>query len=277
MISYKQWKLLRENLDGAIGLSTPRSLGVTGSIYGESPMMGMMKKKPGMGGPGDDAPPPDDEHGDEEDDDLDDDHLGDDDKGDDDDTDDDAEGDEEGGDEEGGDEDGDMGPDAGAMGGADAAMGGMGGPPMKKKPPMPPPQMMKSFMKKEHEDDDEEDMDMKKKDDDDDMDMEKPSCCSKCGSMANKKSKKCCKNAKKMTKENQQFLNALKNQTGAIKFQKDEFGYWVPMEDVLITPEQPADPQPGEAGFAPQQKLGLGGSNFQEWSNKHKSKVKKKK
>ncbi len=262
MISYKQWKLLQENLDSVIGIRPRPTIG----IMGESPLMNMnMKKKPPMPpmGAGDSG---------SDEDDLDDDHL---------DADaEDADADAEDADADAEDADADA-EDADAedadMGGADAAgaeagmggMGPMGGgkmPPMKKKPPMPPmpPSMMHSYMKKEAKD--VEDEDMKKADKKDSMKLQKDKCCNKCS---------CQK------KENNEFLNNLYKQTGAVKFQQDEYGYWIPVkEDVLITPDEPkvkdTENTPGTVGFAPQQKLGTSGG-FTEWSNRHTKKAKKKK
>lgn len=103
-----------------------------------------------------------------------------------------------------------------------------------------------------------------------------------CGKMMSKKSKKCCK----MTKEQTEFNNSLRNQlgitgSGELKFTRDELGFWVPVtEDVLVnnpSQEDNNEPQPGDVGFAPQQKLGISGSNFQEWASYHKKQVKKNK
>lgn len=102
-------------------------------------------------------------------------------------------------------------------------------------------------------------------------------CCSKCGKM--KKSKKCCK----MTKEQTEFNNSLRSQlgitgSGELKFTRDELGFWVPVtEDVLVNkqaPQEDNEPQAGDVGFAPQQKLGLSGSSFQEWASYHNKQVK---
>jgi hypothetical protein len=117
-----------------------------------------------------------------------------------------------------------------------------------------------------------EDIKKDKKDDDFDSEIspepeEKVGCCSKC-----KKSKK--KSKKTMKKEETDFEASLRRQTGGIKFFQNEDGYWMTVkEDVLITPQQPEkteEPAPGEPGFAPQQKIGLTGSSFQEWANKYK-------
>lgn len=84
-----------------------------------------------------------------------------------------------------------------------------------------------------------------------------------------------------MTKEQREFNDSLKRQAGALKFQQDEYGYWVPVkEDVLIqnkAQEETNEPRPGEVGFAPASKIGLVGSNFQEWRNRHATAVKKRK
>lgn len=185
MLSYKQYKLLHENLDSVIGLSKPTNLGVrseAGQLFGMMSKMGAGGPPPGLGGPppmgkkkppmGDDADMddmddedhPHDEEGDDED--MDDTDMGDDEDGDEDMGDEDMgdeEGDEEGGDDMGGADMGgaDMGPMGaggpppgmgGPMGGPDMA-GGLGGPPMgKKKKPMPPQMMSKMgamYMKKE--------------------------------------------------------------------------------------------------------------------------------
>jgi hypothetical protein len=136
-----------------------------------------------------------------------------------------------------------------------------------------------SYMKKEAKDEEDEEMEDQDKDmdmKDQDMDMDDHGGCAKC-KMAKKKSKK----SKKMTKEEREFYESLQRQLGAAKFHKDEYGYWVPVkEDVLITPETPKvndEPQPGEVGFAPSQKIATTGSNFQEWSNQYKTRKKKKK
>jgi hypothetical protein len=95
--------------------------------------------------------------------------------------------------------------------------------------------------------------------------------------MMKKKSKKCCK----MTKEQREFNDSLMRQAGSLKFQQDELGFWVPVkEDVLIPQQQQAaqednEPGPGEVGFAPQSKIGLVGSNFTEWAAHHAKQVKK--
>ena len=86
-----------------------------------------------------------------------------------------------------------------------------------------------------------------------------------------------------MTKEQKEFNDSLRRQTGiggtgALKFQQDELGFWVPVtEDVLIKPnsEPEQDARPGEVGFAPQQKLGITGSSFQEWASHHNKRAKK--
>ncbi|NIQ14488.1 MAG: hypothetical protein GTO02_08820, partial [Candidatus Dadabacteria bacterium] len=178
---------------------------------------------------------------------------------------------------------GDMGPlGAGSpppgMGGpmAGGEMGGplggpMGGPPMGKKKPMPPKMMGKSmYMKKEAHSDPTDDK-MKAQNKRNDADDQK--CCPKC--------KKCAKMAKEET-ENTEFNDSLKRQTGGyVKFKQDELGFWVPVtEDVLIAAtqqEQPTEtePQAGEVGFAPQQKIGIVGSNFQEWVSQYTNKPKK--
>ena len=205
----------------------------------------------------------------------------------------------------------------GPMGGPDMA-GGLGGPPMKKKPPMMMKKMSgmgsmqpkAMYMKKEaaadpqdskmkgqnrknaandQKDDgkgtaqkkttfvrevaDEQDEKMKAQNKADGLN---DSCCSKCGK-GMKKSKKCCK----MTKEQREFNDSLMRQAGSLKFQQDEYGYWVSVtEDVLIQPQKQAaqdnEPQPGEVGFAPQAKVGILGSNFAEWAAHHASQVKKK-
>jgi len=327
MLSYKQYKLLHENLDSVIGVSTPKSIGLQNEapqLFGMMSKMakkmggdvppGLGKKKPPMGpdmgddmggemGPdmGDDMEDmgDDEEMGDEEGGDMedmgDDEEMGDEEGGDMEDMGDDEEGDEE----DMGDEDmGDAGPMGagspppgmgGAMGGPDMAAG-LGGPMGKKKKPMPPMMMNKMggsmFMKKEAAVDP-QDAKMKaqnrknkandQKDDGTGTAQKKTTtvregkCCDKCGNMMNKK-------CNKMTKEQNEFNDSLMRQAGALKFAKDELGFWVPVtEDVLIkNPEvEDNEPQPGEVGFATQQKLGISGSNFTEWANYHAKQVKK--
>jgi len=285
MISFKQYKLLHENLSTfTLGVKTPQGIGVS-----EAPMLGammrkkmhggvphdeedMMKKKPPMGGD-----MGDDEEGSPEDD-----------MGTADDTDIDEPSDEEtpdmgdeGEGEDMGDETPDMGDESPDMGGEGEAEGPpMKGPMKKKMPPAPPsPMMMKKmgYMKKEQmdhdEDEDEEDhkhdkkgRDIDDEEEDEEMTMKNPTCCKKC--------KKC----NKMKKEENEFLNSLKRQCGASKFAPDELGFWGPVqEDALLAPsnnsEEKSEPGPGEIGYAPTQKVGSIGS-FQEWASKHKKKKK---
>ena len=290
MLSYKQYKLLQENFDGVIGIKSPTNLGA----YNEAPQLAALMKKmngdgPPMGKPGmknaeddmDDADADmDDAEGDMDDADMDD-----------------AEGDMDDADADMGDADADMGlgADAGMGGPSGPPMGGpgMGGPPMMGKPGKKPPMMMNKmgamYMKKEAAADS-QDAKMKgqnKKNKANDQDIDKPGtaqkkttfvregCCEKCEK---------CKKSKKMTKEQQEFNDSLRRQTGiggtgALKFQQDELGFWVPVtEDVLIQPnkepEQNSQPNPGEVGYAPQQKLG---SNFQEWASYHTKQAKRNK
>jgi len=70
------------------------------------------------------------------------------------------------------------------------------------------------------------------------------------------------KNQKKMTKEEVEFLNSLKQQTGATKFALGDYGFWMPVqEDALIAPTDPnagvvVEPKPGDVGYAPQGRIG---------------------
>lgn len=266
MISYKTWALLRENLDSQnLGIVNPPVLGEGPSMFGmmnklKKPTMGgdmggddmggmgdmggkpPMGDKPPMGGDMDAGEDGDEDMDDHEDDDTDGDEDGDEDMDDHDDED----GDEDMGGEEGG-EMGDKGPD--------------GMPMKKKKPPMPadmtpapapgnPMPAPVSKMKKE---------------------AAQIACCPKC-----KASKKC----EKMTKEdNKEFLDALRKQTGTVKYKKDDLGFWTAVsEDALIEPAKPAEtqePGPGEVGFAPQQSLGILGSKFNEWYDRQLAEIKK--
>jgi hypothetical protein len=82
----------------------------------------------------------------------------------------------------------------------------------------------------------------------------------------------------KMTKEQKEFLNSLKSQTGGTFFKQDDDGSWSVQEDALIPPtdanaevtQSDEEPVPGEVGYAPQGRVGSVGS-FQEWSKKYKS------
>ena len=184
ILTYKQYKLLNENLDSVIGVSTPKNIGLQTEAPQLYNMMSKMAKKM-AGGPGGAKKPPmggdmDMDMGPDADvgggaPDMDPDALGDEEMGDDDldpdaeglGDDDDAEGDEDMDDEEGlgDDEMGDMG-----MGGMDMGMGmgpmgagspppgmggpmgggpdmgmGLGGPPMKGKGKKAPPMMMKKM------------------------------------------------------------------------------------------------------------------------------------
>jgi hypothetical protein len=299
MISYKQWKLLNENLDSdaVLGISRPANLGIAGEALS---LHGMMTKKMHAGVPhpddmddemGDKGDMGDEDMGDEEHGDM-----GDEDMGDEGDMDHDEEEGEEGEEEHPHDELGhDMPmkkkkkpmvpPDLGMAGAGGPDVGaalGAGGPGIAK-------QAYMNYMKKEAHDDDEEE----EEEEPEDMDHEEPeedmgdeehgdtACCAKCGKMdyskKSKKSKKCCK----MTKEEREFYESLRRQLGGVKFKQDQYGYWIPVkEDVLIPPaEQPAEdaPGPGEVGFAPQQKVAMIGSNFKEWASHHKQQVKKSK
>ena len=308
MISYKQWKLLQENLDGVIGISTPSTVGVVS----ENPMIMGMKKRMGADVP----PPPEEDMDDDEDDEDEDDHPHDEEG-------EDVEGDEEGEDEEGdeeGDEDDEDGDDEGDMG-----MGGpgMGGPGMgiadmlKKKKPMPG-KMNMNYMKKEVKEDpqdkemkaqnkkkdatcmkydkklstetpmqeakDKQDEEMIKKTKGSNMEFKSKGGCAKCG-MSSKKSKKCCK----MTKEEREFNDSLRDQlgisgNGTVKFEKDEYGYWIPVKEEVLLPvpedtneQENEEPQAGEVGFAPQGRIGgVVGRNFSEWTARHLKAAKKK-
>jgi hypothetical protein len=320
ILTYKQYKLLHENLDSVIGVSAKPVVGLQTEAPQLYNMMSKMAKKmadvpPGlkkqspmgddeemgdhpepdaddMGGPPDmDADDMDDEDMDDaEGDDLD----ADADMGDEEDMDDEEEGDEDMGDDMGADL-GDMGPMGAGSPPPGPPMKGKGKkpvPPMMKKMSMgggmsmPKPNMNMKYMKKEAAADP-QDAKMKaqnKKNGANDQNyadsgpaskktttVREAKCCEKCGHMM---SKKCCK----MTKEEKEFNDSLMRQTGALKFEKDELGFWIPVkEDVLIQPqikEQPQvkeEPLPGEVGFAPQGKVG---SSFTEWASRHIEAVK---
>jgi len=288
MLSYKKWKKLNESLLGApltLGIKSPASVGNLHSEMGGMEDMGGMgnggvgamlrhkkKKRPPMGN-GEDF-------GDEEDIDMDDEELEDDEDIDIDD--DELEDDEEFEDEE--DEFGDE---------EDEEDDGF---PRKKKPMMAPP--MGNGMGEQKcpptDDDDEEDEEEVVVDDDDEVEDDEEEIefqKKKMGSKAYQKKMKSAayqkkngkkkkmggmgmgmphaklqkknqkKNQKKMTKEEVEFLNSLKQQTGATKFAIGESGFWMPVkEDALIAPTDPnagvIEPGPGEVGYAPQGRIG---------------------
>lgn len=288
MLSYEKWKKLNENFGFAIGVGKLNKIGELQSRWDEMGMLPMKKKGKMLGGDdgpdmgpegskigGDEAPPfakkgkksfgkPEDDAddlGDEED-------SGDEDMGDED------MGDEEDHDHVGDEGDEDMG-DMGDMGGGDEAEG-LPTPPLKKgKGILDKTRAVADGAKMMHKGASKMVKGMKGEaavedhvDDDEEMPVKK-GCASK----------KCSMPKKKMTKEQYEFLQSLQSQTGACKFEKNEYGNWVPVqEDAIIPPSDPNEaiqddePAAGEVGFAPQGRVG---SNFSEWASKHQSKAKK--
>ena len=192
------------------------------------------------------------------------------------------------------------GPPEGDMGGKDMS----GGPPMDGKPDMmgkppmkpgmgkPKPPMVPSYMKKEAKEvlpwkkgkedaDDKKKRSQNKKDgaDNDEKDTidaskKKPGFCPKCKKMG---SGNCCSKAKKMTKEQTEFLNTLTKMTGGNKFIKNEVGEWVPVSEDYLIDQDNEEPQAGEVGHAPSQYMGMSGglsstTTYQEWLNHRRSK-----
>jgi len=88
------------------------------------------------------------------------------------------------------------------------------------------------------------------------------------GKMKKKMAKKGCKtckaSSKKMTKEDQEWYNSVKRQVDSDPNRKYNDGLPSISEDALLAPEQepeadqmtPNEPQPGEVGYAPEQKIG---------------------
>lgn len=316
LVSYKNWKILNENLNMplTLGIKSPGNLGLQSEMGPMGGGMGGMGGMPGLGGPmpgmanalgGEEGMMPKpkkkkrpfgkkpiDIDVDIEDEELDDEELG----------------DEEFEDEEE-EEFGDMGDEEFEDEEEEEEM------PMRRmkysKKYMSP---HLKYMKKEQMEDEEEeeekkvviDVDDDDDDDDDDYDMDCP-CMKKkmgkggckCGKNMKKKmskgmnySKKMGKNyskkkmshdTKKMTKEESEFFDSLQRQTGGTKFEISELGVWEPVtEDALLPPNDPNaqltanEPGPGEVGYAPQQRMGVGepgpsfADGFHEWSSKYK-------
>lgn len=94
--------------------------------------------------------------------------------------------------------------------------------------------------------------------------------------------KKCKKAKSKITKEEADFIDSLKDQCGSAFFDINDDGTF--KEDALFTPynpnaeleaEETEEPKPGDVGFAPQQKLGNGNElgSMAEWTKKYRRKI----
>jgi hypothetical protein len=93
--------------------------------------------------------------------------------------------------------------------------------------------------------------------------------------------KKCCKKSKKMTKEQREefdFVNSLKSQCGTTFFDINKDGTF--KEDAVFTPYDPNaglenqdEPEAGEPGFAPQQRVGGELGSMAEWTKKYRRKI----